>query len=83
MTLVRIVLCAAMLAASIAVGQTRPGDMIVDVPFAFVVKGQTLPAGHYIVARTGDYHIRISSHEGGLDVITHSVLRMQAMGHAR
>jgi hypothetical protein len=63
MKLVRIVLCAAMLAAAFtAMSQTRSGSVIVDVPFAFVVIGQTLPAGHYIVTSTGDYNIRISSH---------------------
>jgi hypothetical protein len=76
-----IVLCAAMLAAaSIAVSQTRPGDMIVDVPFPFVVNGQTLPAGHYIVAATGDYQLRISTQKAGLDVITRSALRSDSNG---
>ena len=31
-------------------GPDQVGDMTVDVPFAFLVDGQTLAAGHYIVA---------------------------------
>lgn len=80
MRLFGIVLCAAVLAASTAMSQTRPGDMIVDVPFAFVVNGQTMPAGHYIVAASGDYHIRISTQSAGLNVITHSALRRDSYG---
>ncbi len=55
-------LCAAILmAASGSMGQTRPGDMVVDVPFAFLVNGETLAAGHYIVASTDENHVRISN----------------------
>jgi hypothetical protein len=81
MKLVRIVLCAAMLAAAFtAMSQTRSGSVIVDVPFAFVVIGQTLPAGHYIVTSTGDYNIRISSQEAGVNLITHSAWRRDSNG---
>jgi hypothetical protein len=81
MKLVRIVLCAAMLAAAFpAMSQTRSGSVIVDVPFAFVVNGQTLPAGHYIVTATGDYNIRISSQEAGVNLITHSAWRRDSNG---
>jgi len=76
MKLFRIVLCGALLAAaSSAMGQTRVGDVTVDVPFAFNVAGQALPAGHYIVAPMGD-NIRIfNSQTTGLYVPTHSALR--------
>jgi hypothetical protein len=70
--------CAALLAAA-SMGQTRPGDMVVDVPFAFVVNGQTLPAGHYVVA-AGDDHIRISTPRAGLYVLTHGASRTDSSG---
>jgi hypothetical protein len=66
--------CAALLAAA-SLGQTRPGDMVVDVPFAFLVNGQTLPAGHYVVVAAGDYHIRISTPRAGLYVLTKGASR--------
>jgi hypothetical protein len=81
MKLVRIVLCTAMLAAALtAMSQTRSGSVIVDVPFAFVVNGRTLPAGHYIVTATGDYNIRISSQKAGVNLITHSAWRRDSDG---
>jgi hypothetical protein len=66
--------CAALLAAA-SLGQTRPGDMVVDVPFAFLVNGQTLPAGRYVVVAAGDYHIRISTPRAGLYVLTQGASR--------
>jgi len=81
MRLFRIVLCGALLAAaSSAMGQTRVGDVIADVPFAFSVAGQSLPAGHYIVAALGD-NIRISnSQTNGLFVPTHGTMRTASDG---
>lgn len=81
MRLFRIVLCAALLAGAFAaMGQTRPGDMIVNVPFAFVVGRQALPAGHYIVAAVDD-NIRIfNSQTSGLYVPTHGALRANSDG---
>ena len=75
-------LCAAVLAAaSGSMGQTRPGDTVVDVPFAFLVNGQTLPAGHYIFAATDENHVRISnSKNAGLYVATHGALRTNSDG---
>ena len=45
----------ALLAASAAMAQTRPGDVIVNVPFAFVVGSHQMQPGRYIVtpAATG------------------------------
>ena len=82
MTFFRIASCTALLAAASAtMGQTKPGDMIVDVPFAFVVDGQALPAGHYIVAATGDDHVRIfNSQTTGLYVPTHGASRTNSDG---
>jgi hypothetical protein len=81
MKLVRIALCTALLAASAAMGQTSPGDVVVDVPFAFVVAKQALPAGHYIVKPVGDTNFRIfNSQTTGLFVPTHGALRTVSDG---
>jgi hypothetical protein len=81
MRLFRIVLCGALLAAaSAAMAQTRIGDVVVDVPFAFNVAGQALPAGHYIVAAVGD-NIRIfNSQTSGLYAPTHGAMRTASDG---
>ena len=56
----RIALYAAMLlTTSVLMAQTRVGDVAADIPFPFIVEGQTLPAGHYIVSRVGDSTLRI------------------------
>jgi len=50
MKLLVIALSAALLASmSISFAQTKHGDVVADIPFAFVVAGRTLPPGHYIV----------------------------------
>jgi hypothetical protein len=76
MRFVRIAFCAAVLAAiGLATGQTSPGDVVVDVPFAFIVAGQQLPAGRYIVT-SRDGFIRIfSTNKEGLFVPTHAAVR--------
>jgi hypothetical protein len=71
----RFALSAAVLAASISFAQTKQGDVVADVPFAFVVAGRTLPAGHYIVSRLAD---NVSIHDlqnHGTFVAAHSVER--------
>ncbi len=82
MKLFRIVLCFALFAAmGAAFGQTKAGDVVVDVPFAFSVAGQNLPAGHYIVASAGTDLIRIfSSHTRGVFLPTHSGMRSKSDG---
>ena len=82
MKLFRIVFCVALFAAlGAAMAQTKEGDMVVDVPFAFLVNGQQLPAGHYIVAAAGTDLIRIfNSHTRGLYVPTHSAQRTKSDG---
>ncbi len=77
-----IALCAALLvAASAAMGQTSPGDVVVEVPFPFAVNGQTLPAGHYIVTAVDDSHVRIfNANTTGLFVGTHSASRTASDG---
>lgn len=73
----RIALYAAMLlTASVLMAQTRHGDVVADIPFPFVVDGQTLPAGHYIVSRVGDGFLRIQgSMHLGMFVSTNSSQR--------
>ena len=78
----RIALCTTLLAAaSASLGQTSPGDLMVDVPFAFMVAKQALPAGHYIVKAADDAHVRIfNSQTTGLYVSTHAALRTVSDG---
>jgi hypothetical protein len=81
MKLFRIAVCGALLAAmSVAIGQTKPGDMVVDVPFAFVAGRQTLPAGRYIVAAMDDTVRIFNSQTAGLYVASHSALRANSEG---
>jgi hypothetical protein len=81
MNLFRIALCGALLAvASTTMGQTKPGDMVVDVPFAFNVAGQALPAGHYIVAAQNDAIRIFNSQASGLYVPTHAATRTASDG---
>lgn len=74
--------CAAVLAAALgSMGQTIPGDMVVDVPFDFVVNRQTLPAGHYVVGTMNDSQVRISgSRNVNVFVATHGALRTKSDG---
>lgn len=72
-----IVLCAA---ASVAFGQTSPGDVVVDVPFAFSVADQSLPAGHYIVAAHNDLIRIFNAHIRGVYISTHSAIRQTTDG---
>jgi hypothetical protein len=66
---------ALLLAATVAFAQTKEGDVTADVPFAFVVAGKTLPAGHYIVSHLND-SLRIHDRDSqGLFVPTHSAQR--------
>ena len=76
----RIALCAAMFVASIAMGQTKPGDVVVDVPFPFVAGGQTLHAGHYIVAAMDDTVRLFNSQTSGIFLPTHSASRNASDG---
>ena len=81
MKVFRIALCAALLAAaSVAVGQTKPGDIVVNVPFSFVAGAQTLPAGHYIVAAMDDTVRIFNSQTTGLYLPTHSASRSSTDG---
>jgi hypothetical protein len=76
MKLLRITLCAALLvAASVAFAQTKEGDVIADVPFAFVAAGHPMPAGHYIVSHLNDM-LRIHDRQNqGVFIPTHGAQR--------
>ena len=81
MNLLRILFCAAVFAlTSAAIGQTSPGDLVVDMPFAFSVNGEKLPAGHYIVSQQTDVIRIFNRHHQGLFVPTHSATRTQSDG---
>ena len=81
MKLFRIAFCAAMFALTVgAFGQTGPGDLVVDVPFAFSAAGQKLPAGHYIVKQhTGIIRI-VGNNNQSVMVPIHAALRTQVEG---
>lgn len=65
---------AALLATSAAVGQTNRGDTITDIPFAFTVANQKLPAGRYTITRLGETTLRIfSPGNQGTVMLTHKV----------
>jgi len=65
---------AILLLAASFVGQTKPGDATVDVPFSFIVAKQKLPAGHYTVTTVSDGVIRVHGVESqGILVPVHSV----------
>jgi len=65
---------------SLAFGQTSPGDVVVDVPFAFSVAGEKLPAGHYIVAGQNDLIKIFSRNTRAFYIPTHSATRNKADG---
>jgi len=69
-----VVFGAALLTASGAVGQAHQNDATTEIPFAFAVASQTLPAGRYTVTRMNDTLLRISnSHNESVIVLTTKV----------
>jgi hypothetical protein len=69
-----VVFGAALLTASGAVGQAHQNDAITEIPFAFAVASQPLPAGRYTVTRMNDTLLRISnSHNERVIVLTTKV----------
>ena len=81
MKFVHIAFCAVVFVLAIgAFGQTSPGDLVVDVPFAFSANGHKLPAGHYTVTQKIDM-IRIFNRKNtGLYVPTMFALRTRTDG---
>jgi hypothetical protein len=65
-----------LLAVSAAVAQTSPGDVIVNVPFSFVVANHQMQPGRYIVTPVTDGFLRIFNTEDSKDQLfvgVHSV----------
>jgi hypothetical protein len=77
MKVIRIALYAALLTVALAAtAQTQRGDIVVDVPFAFMVAGQSMPAGHYIVKAVDETRVRIFNDQTtGAYVPTHAATR--------
>ena len=62
------------LAPGASLAQSNPAQMSFDVPFAFEVAGQQLPAGHYSVSMQTDSVIRLTPERGeNTFTLTHSV----------
>ena len=81
MKLLRTAVCAVVcLLAAGAIGQTSPGDTVVNVPFDFSVGGKKLPAGHYIVAQRNDTIRVFNSHTEGFYAPAHPAVRTKADG---
>jgi hypothetical protein len=65
-----------LLAVSAAVAQTKPGDVIVNVPFSFVVANHQMEPGRYIVAPQASGVLRIFNPKDSKNqtfVMVHSV----------
>lgn len=82
MKVIRIALCATLLMLALAASaQTQRGDIVVDVPFAFMVAGQSMPAGHYIVKAVDETRVRIFNDQTtGAFVPTHAAARAASDG---
>ena len=66
-------LLAALLATSIAVGQSNRGETVADVPFTFTVANHSFPAGRYTVTPINQTLLRIfNSHNQGTVVLAHN-----------
>ena len=59
-----LVSCILLPASTVSFAQSKPGDVVVDIPFNFVVARQHLPAGHYIVTMQNDSTARIFQPKG-------------------
>ena len=65
-----------LVAASTSIAQTKRGDVVADIPFAFMVAGHAMPAGHYIVSPVNEFSLGIRDRKNqGAFVPTHSVQR--------
>lgn len=63
-----------------AFAQTSPGDMVVDVPFAFSAAGEKLPAGHYVVADHNDLIRIFNADTRGIYIPIHAATRSKPDG---
>ena len=76
MKLFRFVLSLALLPVAVfSPAQTKQGDLVADIPFAFVVAKTTLPPGHYIINSLNE-NLGIHDRQNqGLFVAAHSAQR--------
>jgi hypothetical protein len=76
MKLLRILSAALLLSAAISYAQIKEGDVVADVPFAFIVGGSTLPPGHYVVSRVNPDDLAIHDRQNHVVfVFVHSAQR--------
>ncbi len=76
MKLLRFVLSVVLLPVAVfSPAQTKQGDLVADIPFAFVVAKTTLPPGRYII-HTLDENLGVHDRQNqGLFVAAHSAQR--------
>jgi hypothetical protein len=75
-------LAALLLASSMSSAQTQ-GDLVIDIPFPFVIPGGTLPPGHYIASTRSE---TLNIHERqthGVFVPTHGAQRRASENGSR
>jgi hypothetical protein len=76
MRFVRIALLVVLFAPGASFAQTNRAQIAFEVPFAFTVAGQQLPAGHYTVTMQTDSVVRLFRPNGpNMFSLTHSVAR--------
>jgi len=68
-----VILALVLTTVAAASGQNNPAVLKADIPFQFVVAGQTLPAGRYVVSRQGEITICIANSKQRVFVLTHDV----------
>lgn len=69
------------IAAATGMARTKAGDIVVDVPFTFVVSGQNFPAAHSVVTPVNEVGLRRSNSNGqSRSVPTPHSLRSQSDG---
>ena len=72
MRILRSVLCGVLFLSGACLAQSKPGDIIADIPFEFVAGGQTLPAGHYIISPRADGDLSIQAPKSHVFVPAHA-----------
>jgi hypothetical protein len=68
-----------LLAVSAAVAQTKPGDVIVNVPFSFVVANHLMQPGRYIVTPAASGVLRIFDSQ---DLKNQTFVTVQSVEHS-
>jgi hypothetical protein len=53
----------ALVMASAAVAQRQPGDLLVNIPFSFLVGNHQMPSGEYVVTHAANGILRMSNTE--------------------